>query len=85
MWPRISPDRIAKNPHYAMVTGVADLRRGGLGQLGQSVIYVAEFSTGKLAAYALPWTTGRENVLSAFQGSFVLLNIIKFRSVEIRK
>ncbi len=74
-----------KSPRYAMVTGVADLRRGGLGQMGQSVVYVAEFNSGKLAAYGIPWTTGRENVLGAFKGSLVLLNIVKFRSVEIRK
>lgn len=72
-------------PRYAMVTGVADLRRGGLGQMGQSVVYVAEFNSGKLAAYGIPWTVGRENVLGTFKGSLVLLNIVKFRSVEIRK
>ncbi len=74
-----------KNPRYAMVTGVADLRRGGLGQMGQSVVYVAEFSSGKLAAYGMPWTTGRENVLAAVKSPFVLLNIVKFRSVDVRK
>jgi hypothetical protein len=74
-----------KSPRYAMVTGVADLRRGGLGQLGQSVVYVAEFNSGKLGAYALPWTTGRENVLSEFAAPIQPLAIMKFRTVEIRK
>ena len=74
-----------KSPRYAMVTGVADLRRGGLGQMGQSVVYVAEFNSGKLAAYGIPWTTGRENVLGAYKGQLMLLNVVKFRSAEIRK
>lgn len=78
-------DTNIKNPRYAMVTGVADLHRGGLGQMAQSVVYVAEFSSGKVAAYGVPWTIGRENMLQAFKGSFVRLNITKFRSVGVRK
>lgn len=36
-------------------------------------------------AYALPWTTGRENVLSEFAAPIQPLAIMKFRTVEIRK
>jgi hypothetical protein len=84
----VTKDLAGANPkgaRYAMVTGVADLRRGGLGQMGQSVVYVAEFTSGKLAAYGVPWTVGRENMLTAFKGSLILLNIVKFRTVEVRK
>ena len=48
----------AKNPKYMLVTGAADMRRGmGGSQYGTSVVYVAEVTTGKVAAYAVPWST----------------------------
>jgi hypothetical protein len=46
----------SKNPKYMMVTGAADMRRTvGRMQLSPSVVYVAEVTTGNVAAYALPW------------------------------
>ena len=45
---------------------------------------MAEFTSGKIAAYAIPWTTGRENVPQPFAGTFIPLDGFKFRSVEIR-
>lgn len=46
----------AKNPKYLMVTGAADMRRTvGRVQLSPSVVYVAEVTTGNVAAYAIPW------------------------------
>jgi hypothetical protein len=46
----------AKNPKYLMVTGAADMRRSvGRVQLSPSVVYVAEVTTGNVAAYAIPW------------------------------
>jgi len=47
----------AKNPRYLMVTGQADLRRGGgMIQPSLSVVYVAEITNGTVAAYAIPWS-----------------------------
>jgi hypothetical protein len=46
-----------KNPRFLMVTGVADLRRGGGGmQPSRAIVYVAEVTSGKMAAYAIPWS-----------------------------
>jgi hypothetical protein len=47
-----------KNPKFLMVTGMINLRRAGGSrqQPGSSICYVAEITTGKLAAYAVPWT-----------------------------
>jgi hypothetical protein len=46
-----------KNPKYLMVTGVAGLRRAGGSrqQPSTAVCYVAEISSGMIAAYAIPW------------------------------
>ncbi len=56
-----------KNPKYMMVTGIAGLRHaGGTRQLpSTSVCYVAEASSGRLAAYAIPWSA---NMYSSGQG-----------------
>ena len=46
----------SKNPKYMMVTGAADTRRTvGRVQLSPAVVYVAEVTTGNVAAYAVPW------------------------------
>ncbi len=48
----------SKNPRYMMVTGVADLRRGGARmQPSRAVVYVAEITSGRVAAYAIPWAS----------------------------
>jgi hypothetical protein len=48
----------AKNPRYMMVTGTVDLRRASRLQYSEAAIYVAESTTGKVAVYAIPWSTG---------------------------
>lgn len=46
-----------KNPKFLMVTGVNGLRRAGGSrqQPSTAVCYVAEVTSGKVAAYAIPW------------------------------
>jgi hypothetical protein len=73
-----------KNPRYLMVTGMADMRKGGQGQLGSSVVYIAEFTSGNIAAYGLPWTMSRAQALDQFMGKFIPLDIMKFRATAIR-
>jgi hypothetical protein len=73
-----------KNPRYLMVTGMADMRKGGQGQLGSSVVYIAEFTSGQIMAYALPWTMSRAQALDTFKGEFFPLDGMKFRATAIR-
>ena len=58
-----------KNPHYLMVTGMADMRKGGQGQLGSSIVYVAEYTSGQIMAYGLPWTASRAKRWNRSKGS----------------
>ncbi len=45
-----------KNPRFLMVTGMVNLRRGGTRmQPSRAVVYVAEATSGKVGAYAIPW------------------------------
>ncbi len=48
-----------KNPKYLMVSGNADMRRQLAVPVGSGVIYIAEMTSGQLAAYGLPWNPGR--------------------------
>jgi hypothetical protein len=47
-----------QNPKFLMVTGMCNLRRGGGTRLQPSaaMCYVAEITTGKVAAYTIPWS-----------------------------
>ncbi|MEX2118937.1 MAG: hypothetical protein WD847_04940 [Pirellulales bacterium] len=76
---------VAKNPKYLMVTGQAQLRRGG-GQIqpGASVVYVAELTGGKVAAYAVPWSKAASNSGQPVKGALVPLDSIQFRTAVVR-
>ena len=47
-----------KNPKFLIVTGKANLRQAGGSRMRPSgaVCYVAEVTSGKMAAYAIPWS-----------------------------
>ncbi len=76
----------AKNPRYLMVTGVADLRRigGSNVQPSASVVYVAELTTGRIAAYAVPWNPALHKQGAAFQAQLVPLDVAQFRNAAVR-
>lgn len=75
----------AQSPKYLMVTGLADLPRGkGNSQLGNSLIYIAEASSGQVFAYALPFN-GSANAKGAPQkGSFIMVDGGPFRTAFVR-
>ena len=76
----------SKSPRYLMVTGIADFRRGfGNIQPGKSVIYVAEASSGQVAAYALPWSPQLQTSGRPQAGNLVFLDKKQFRNVAIRE
>jgi hypothetical protein len=69
-----------KNPHFLMVTGLADLRTGGnRTYTGASVVYVAETTTGKIAAYAVPWDRSRWNARTPMQDMLRPVGIMSLR------
>jgi hypothetical protein len=77
----------AKNPRYLLVTGIADFKRGFTGNIqpGRSVIYVAEATSGQVAAYALPWSSQLQIAGRPQTGNLVPLDKKKFRNVAIRE
>jgi hypothetical protein len=66
--------QLPQTPSYLMVTGVADIRRGGAAreEPGRSLIYVAETNTGILLAYAVPWSQGAHAADQPHGGRLVL-------------
>jgi len=71
----------SKNPHFLMVTGLIELRSGGYRAYGgASVVYVAETTTGKIAAYAVPWDRARWNAHTPMQDMLRPVGIMSFRA-----
>lgn len=76
---------ISKNPKYLMVTGLANLPRGsGPTQYGDSLIYVAEASSGQVCAYALPFNTSANTAAQQQRGGFELVASGTFRTTFVR-
>lgn len=74
-----------KTPRYLMVTGTADLRRiPAQVRPAASVCYVTDATTGKVAAYTIPWIGGQRAVGANIQAELVLLSITQFRTAAVR-
>ena len=75
----------SKNPRFMMVTGIANRPRGGgTFQQSLSVVYVAEITGGKVAAYAIPWSKGqhvRGNMVGPMQ--LIPLAVTQFRAAPL--
>jgi hypothetical protein len=70
-----------KNPKFLMVTGMAGLRRAGgaRAQPSSAVCYVAEVTSGQIAAYAIPWSPGMYAAGQVQKGPLVLVGAVPFR------
>jgi hypothetical protein len=71
----------AKPPRFLLTTGTVDLRRSGgkTTALSRSLVYVAELQSGKVAAYAIPWSSSAWNAGQTLRGEFTLLDVEPFR------
>jgi hypothetical protein len=74
-----------QNPKYLMCTGkVAIQARGaGMNRGSSSALYVAELTTGRIAAYTLPWA-GNTVAGGVVGAPFILLDVKQFRPNIIR-
>jgi hypothetical protein len=70
---------------YLMVTGSADMPRGANNfQFAQSVVYVADVTTGSVAAYTIPWNSTYQAAGRPQYGEFQPLDVQQFRQQIIR-
>lgn len=74
-----------RNPRYLVVTGMNDLRRGG-SRLRPSIgcCYIAEITSGRVAAYTIPWDANRHASGQGQTGTIVLLDVNQFRTAAVR-
>jgi hypothetical protein len=76
---------VIKNPRYLVVTGFADMPRGRSNfQFAKSIVYVAEASTGQVAAYSIPWNTSLQAAGKPQSGEFQPLDLKQFRTAIVR-
>jgi hypothetical protein len=72
---------LSKNPRFLISTGTADLRRtGARTSPSRSIVYVAEVTTGKVAAYAIPWSSSAWVSGQQMADEIILLDVTRFRS-----
>lgn len=78
-------DQVTDVPRFLMVTGLADIPRGrGPTQIGQSLIYVAEATSGQVFAYALPFDSTLNAAGKPQVGTFIRVGGGSFRDTFVR-
>ena len=77
---------VQKNPRYTMVTGNHRFSRAGAGtgNWGNSVLYVAEVTSGKMIAYAMPWNTAVRNTGRGGSTTLIPVDSMQFREPVVR-
>jgi hypothetical protein len=70
----------SKNPKFLMVTGLVDMRSGSQSNFGASVVYIVELTTGKIAAYTIPWSRSVWNTRKFVPGVLVPVGMLPFRN-----
>ena len=74
-----------KNPKFLMVTGVTDLSRGAQQlQPSKAIVYVAEVTSGNVAAYGIMWSPQQWKAGTPQQLQIAMLDKWKFRKAAIR-
>ncbi len=74
-----------RNSGYLMVTGSAEMPRGTANfQYANSIVYVAEASTGQVAAYTIPWNSSLHFAGKTQYGEFQPLDVQPFRTAFVR-
>jgi len=71
-----------KNPKFMLVTGMVGLRRAGgtRQQPSSAACYVAEITSGKIVAYAIPWSPPMYSAGQMQTGPLVVVGLpIRFR------
>ena len=73
------------NARYLMVTGLTQIPRGRSGfQFADSSIFIAEASSGQVAAYTIPWNSSAQAAGKQQVGQLVPLDRIPMRTAFVR-
>ncbi len=76
----------AKNPKFLMVTGLGELRSGyGPGKrAAHCIVYIAEVTSGRVIAYAVPWDQTAAGSPKGFLSTFYKVDAFSARDAAIR-
>ncbi len=78
-------ENAGRTSRYLMVTGLTQMPRGRSNfQFADSSVYIAEASTGKVAAYTIPWNPGMQAAGKPQNGPLVPLGAIQMRTAFVR-
>jgi hypothetical protein len=70
---------------YLLVTGAANMPRGTANfQYANSIVYVADATTGQVAAYTIPWNSALQAAGKTQYGEFQPLDVQPFRTAFVR-
>jgi len=70
---------------YLLVTGEANMPRGAANfQFANSIVYVADATTGQVAAYTIPWNSSLHAAGKTQYGEFQPLDVQPFRTAFVR-
>jgi hypothetical protein len=76
---------VGAGARYLVVTGFADMPRGRANfQFAKSIVYVAEASSAKVAAYTIPWNSAAQAAGKPQRGEFKPLDAVQFRTTFVR-
>jgi hypothetical protein len=71
---------LARNPKFLLVTGNTFFRaNAGALQPGNSIVYVAEVTSGKMVAYNVPWSPNFANIGNPMRKAMSKLDVLPFR------
>ncbi|MCI0332070.1 MAG: hypothetical protein L0228_02440 [Planctomycetes bacterium] len=74
-----------RNTGYLLVTGSVDMPRGtSKFQFANSIVYVADATTGQVAAYTIPWNSALHAAGTTQYGEFQPLDVRAFRTAFVR-
>jgi hypothetical protein len=74
-----------RNSGYLIVTGSVNMPRGKANfQFANSILYVAEASSGVVAAYTIPWNSSMQAAGTPQSSQIVLLDAQPFRTTFVR-
>jgi hypothetical protein len=74
-----------RNSGYLMVTGSVNMPRGTANfQFANSIVYVAEASSGIVAAYTIPWNSSAQAAGKSQVSQIALLDAQPFRTTFVR-
>lgn len=74
----------SKNPKLLLVSGNGQLRGAGQAQFAAGLLYVTEISSGKIAAYGVPFNRAALNARQPIQAELVLLQVGALREAVVR-